>query len=145
MNSNPFILKVAVGDLPGDQEFAYFTYLIMAIIISFTFLVLLYITVKVIQKVGASDKVIPLMLVFLQLCALCNVAFLAYQCINIRRNPEVTENLCFTTMLSNGSSMFLTLAVLMNINKWVYFTLRIQSHINVRQREIIDLVNEEED
>lgn len=46
--SNPFILKVAVGDLPGDQEFAYFIYLIMAIIISLTFLVLLYITVKVI-------------------------------------------------------------------------------------------------
>ena len=70
MNSNPLELKVAVGDLEDDQEFAYFIYLIMAIIMAITFLVLLYITVKVIQKVGASDKIIPLMLFFLQVCAL---------------------------------------------------------------------------
>ena len=71
MNSNPQELKVAVKDLEDDQEFAYFIYLIMAIIMAITFLVLLYITVKVIQKVGASDKIIPLMLFFLQICALC--------------------------------------------------------------------------
>ena len=71
MNSIPQELKVAVGDLEDDQEFAYFIYLIMAIIMAITFLVLLYITVKVIQKVGASDKIIPLMLLFLQICALC--------------------------------------------------------------------------
>ena len=70
MISNPQELKVAVGDLEDDQEFAYFIYLIMAIIMAITFLVLLYITVKVIQKVGASDKIIPLMLFFLQVCAL---------------------------------------------------------------------------
>ena len=72
-------LKVAVGDLPDDQEFAYCIYLILAIIIALTFLVLLYITVKVIQKVGASDKVIPLMLFFLQICALCKyISFILY-------------------------------------------------------------------
>ena len=71
MNSNPTELKVAVGDLEDDQEFAYFIYLIMAIIMAITFLVLVYIKVKVIQKVGASDKIIPLMLFFLQVCALC--------------------------------------------------------------------------
>ena len=68
--------KVAVGDLPDDQEFAYFIYLILAIIIALTFLVLLYITIKVIKKVGASDKVIPLMLLFLQICALCKYIYL---------------------------------------------------------------------
>ena len=45
-------------------------YFIAAGICIVTFFVLLYITVKVIKKVGSSDKVIPLMLLMLQLSAL---------------------------------------------------------------------------
>ena len=43
------------------------------------------------------------------------------------------------------STMFLALAVLLNINKWIYFTLRIQAHINIREYEIAELVAEEKE
>ena len=36
--------------------------------------------------------------------------------------------------------MFLALAVMLNINKWVYFTMRIQANINIREYEIAEIV-----
>ena len=37
--------------------------------------------------------------------------------------------------------MFLALAVLLNINKWIYFTLRIQAQINIREYQISEIVS----
>ena len=41
--------------------------------------------------------------------------------------------------------MFLALAVMLNINKWVYFTMRIQANINIREYEIAEIVQEEQE
>ena len=41
--------------------------------------------------------------------------------------------------------MFLALAVMLNINKWVYFTMRIQANINIREYEIAEIVQEEKE
>ena len=64
------VLRTKVGDLRDDQEFAYVLYLILFFVCIFTVLVLIYITVLVIQKVGSTDKIIPAMLIMLQLSCL---------------------------------------------------------------------------
>ena len=125
----------AVGDLPDDHQFAYISYLILAIIYALTFLALLYLTVKVIKKVGASDRVIPLMLIFLIISDLCKylksiwmstdntytfiidtIVYLVYWC--KRAKYFESQKICNEILLANGNHMFLALAALMNINKW---------------------------
>ena len=63
------------GNIDDTEKFAFYAYVIFATIFAITFLVLAYITYYVIRKVGKSDKIIPLMLIFLQLSALSTVAF----------------------------------------------------------------------
>ena len=60
-----------MNDLDPDKQFAYISYIIFAAICLITFLVLLYITYKVIKKVGGTDVVIPMMLFMLQMSAMC--------------------------------------------------------------------------
>ena len=64
------VLRVRPRELSDDEEFAYICYVIFSIISLVTALFLFVITVKVIQKVGATDKIIPIMLVMLQLSAI---------------------------------------------------------------------------
>ena len=64
------VLRTKVKDLEDDEEFAYVLYLILFFVCIFTVLVLIYITVLVIQKVGSTDKIIPAMLIMLQLSCL---------------------------------------------------------------------------
>ena len=52
-------------------------------------------------------------------------------------------NVCYNTILLSASTLFLALAVFLNINKWVYFTMRIQANINIREYEIAEMVAEE--
>ena len=70
---NPEILMK--GNIDDEEKFAYYSYIIFAAIFALTFVVFVYITYKVIRLVGRSDKIIPLMLIFLQLSALSTVAF----------------------------------------------------------------------
>ena len=62
--------KTDVSELQDDMKFSYALYIIGAIICFLTALVLAYITYKVIKKVGATDKIIPAMLIMLQLSAI---------------------------------------------------------------------------
>ena len=70
-----------VGDLEPDQEFAFIIYIVFAVICLATFIVLLYITLKVVKLVGASDKIIPAMLVCLQLSAISKCSPVAHRSI----------------------------------------------------------------
>ena len=143
------VLRTKVGDLRDDQEFAYVLYLILFFVCIFTVLVLIYITVLVIQKVGSTDKIIPAMLIMLQLSCLsksdikrffCKIVthlfvyigfgiFFLNQCRYLTFFAETggTYNMCTTTIFASINTLFLALAVLLNINKWFYFTLRIQA------------------
>ena len=74
------------------------------------------------------------------------VIYLSYNSHDIKHPPadiNVLPHVCATIVNTTLSSMFLALAVLLNINKWIYFTLRIQANINIRQYEIAELVAEE--
>ena len=63
------------GNVDDDEKFAFTSYIIAAVVLGLTFLVLAYITYYVIRKVGRSDKIIPSMLIFLQLSALSSMGF----------------------------------------------------------------------
>ena len=71
------------------------------------------------------------------------------QCIQlteVARDDTVVEqktSTCATCILTTSGTMFLALAVLLNINKWIYFTLRIQAQINIREYEIAELMAED--
>ena len=56
--------------MKDDEKFAWYLYTIVAGICMFTVGVLGYIIYKVIKKVGANDKIIPTMLLMLQLSAI---------------------------------------------------------------------------
>ena len=68
------------GEIDGKEKFSFYSYSIFAGVFCITFFVLAYITYHVIRKVGTSDKIIPLMLVFLQLSALSSMTFFIYGC-----------------------------------------------------------------
>ena len=61
---------IDVSLLPNDARFAYVMYIIFTLICLVTTFVFIWITVKVVKKVGRTDTVIPLMLVMLQLSAI---------------------------------------------------------------------------
>ena len=119
---------------------------------------LLFITIKVIKIVGPNDKIMPLMLFMLQLTAICksNVLphetcvglgqgfFFIYQCRYARLPPAPPgyvrlPNTCEAAIFPTIPTLFLALAVMLNINKWVYFTMRIQCHINILKFKITEL------
>ena len=68
--NTPFVGKEAVSDLQDDMIFAFSLYVFGAFLCFATFLTLLYITYKVIKKVGSADFIIPAMLIMLQLSAI---------------------------------------------------------------------------
>ena len=72
----PSVLKMDISDLDGDERFAFILYSIFAVLCFITFLVLIYIMVKVFHKVGTTDKIMPLMLFMLQLSAISFMVFL---------------------------------------------------------------------
>lgn len=57
--------------------------------------------------------------------------------------PEI--NVCYQSISISSSTLFLALAVILNINKWVYFTIRIQANINIREYEIAEMVADEKE
>ena len=61
---------IKVSDLEADATFAYTMYIIFTFICLATCVAFVFITMKVIKKVGSTDKIIPLMLFMLQLSAL---------------------------------------------------------------------------
>ena len=58
------------SELDPDVYFAYVFYVSLSCLCMLTFLVLLYITIKVMKKVGTTDIIIQLMLFLLQLSAI---------------------------------------------------------------------------
>ena len=83
------------------------------------------------------------MLINLNLSALCYAAFFIDAIKILTQETETLGDTCQTVIFTSLSTLFLALAVLLNMNKWIYFTLRIQAQINIRQYEIAEMVAEE--
>ena len=76
------------GNIDDGEKFAFYSYSTFAAVFCVTFFTLAYLTYYVVRKVGTSDKIIPLMLIMLQLSALSSMAFFIYSCQRLRYDEE---------------------------------------------------------
>ena len=98
----------------------------------------LFVTYRIFRFVWSSDKIIPLMLIMLTLTIMsmlsyymfliCQQLFVKWSCYN----NQVDQ--CLTALIPNLPSFFLALAVILNLNKWVYFQLRICAFIRIGKK-----------
>ena len=123
------------SDMPRDLTFAFWWYFVITIICVLTFCVLLYLTIFVIRSFWDSEKVIPLMLLNLQLAALASALFFIEQMIAFSLFANSPPNYCLETIVIYLSTLFLGLAVLLNINKWIYFSMRIMAKVKISELE----------
>ena len=80
------------------------------------------------------------MLICLQIVALSQVAYyvlyVTFVTHPIHSDYHMKLYSCLTDILGNVPILFLELAILMNITKWIYFILALKAHRNIRHYEI---------
>ena len=82
---------IPFGKMTGGQKFAYWSYVLAAILCAVTFICLLYVTVRVVKLLGTNgDRIISAMLICLKLSILSCMIFFMVQCYLIRR-PSFTS------------------------------------------------------
>ena len=123
------------SEMTPDFVFAFWFYFVISILLVVTWIVLLYITITVVKKVWDTEKLIPLMLINLQLATLSFVVFFVEQMIELALFSGDVENLCINTICLTLSTLFLGLAVLLNITKWIYFSMRIMANVKTNEQE----------
>ena len=131
------------SDQPDKTSFYYVSNFALATLCALTVIAMGVTVVKVFQKVWLSDKVILLMLTFLMLSLLgksSNIrgfiglylggtAFFSLSNIRVYSHPwpivDSPEEFCETTVFPYLPVVFLTCAVILNINKWIYCLMHI--------------------
>ena len=97
--------------------------------------ILIYMTIKVCRLVWATDKAVPIML--FTLCTTL-LALLSYESflISSKKNPEwccdtTSSCHCMAAIFTQLPAFFLANAVILNLNKWIYFKMKINAFIKV--------------
>ncbi len=104
--------------------------------------VLVYMTNKVTKFVWHEEKVIPAMLftlttttfflILYYLWIIAVYALPAWACLRSDNGQNYLQSYaCSAATIPNLPAFFLALAVLLNVNKWIYFELRIFAFIGV--------------
>ena len=132
-------------------KFMYWSYVVCAVLCALTFVILLYITIRVIHLVGKSDKMTIAMLFCLLASLLGKVdQFFNMKCIYIAnlgffwdetvrlhraeyKGPH--QATCADATLTYGGIYFLAIAVMLTINKWIYFNMRLLANIKITKLE----------
>lgn len=97
---------------------------------------LTYVNYRVIRIVGTKDIQLVLMLLFLKLSLLSNAVFYGFSS-SINKGficDYSSYYYCMEAVFSPIGAEFLSIAVLINISKWVYFTLYIKALAEVENR-----------
>ena len=94
-----------------------------------------FMAVRVCKMVWANEKIVPLMLVTLCMTLIALVAYWsflirAYNAVEWSCNGTKSYN-CAAEICDYLPAVFLANAVVLNLNKWVYFKMRINAFINV--------------
>jgi len=108
---------------------------IFIVLTCFLLAVLLYTTYRVHKLVWANDKVIPMMLVMLNLATF---SMIVYFVLNVASDmyPEWAcslspSYLSCAAFIASAPLFFLSIAVVLNINKWMYFHFRVIAFVKV--------------
>lgn len=130
----------ALGDepLPPKTSFYYLSNLFLALLCALTFAVMIVLTVRVSKKVWDQDRVVPFMLIFLDLSLVGSTMFFSWSLIRVYSYPLPEDSytfICEETIYPYLPVTFLTCAVLLNMNKWIYCLMHInfygKAHSNV--------------
>ena len=116
--------------VPGKASFYYLSNVILALLCAVTLVMMVALTVKVTKLVWLQDKVVPFMLIFLNLSLVGGTMFFSWSNIRVysRPIPDTSQTLiCEETIYPYLPVVFLTCAVFLNVNKWIYCLL----HINL--------------
>lgn len=132
------------SDQPDRTSFYFVSNCFLASLCALTVVAMGVTILKVFQKVWLSDKVILLMLTFLMLSLLGKwtefiiiqlidrlggTAFFSWSNIRVYSHPwpitDSADELCETTVFPYLPVVFLTCAVMLNINKWIYCLMHI--------------------
>ena len=100
------------------------------ILFGLLFLIYAYIAVSVIKK---GDKIIIIMLIFLSLAAMSKMVEYVVFIILPESNKVGFDEMIKVTAYTFISYMFIEIAGLMNIAKWVYFILVSKVHLDIRR------------
>ena len=100
----------------------------MIIVTSILLTILIYMTVKVCKLVWPNEKAVPSMLVTLCTTLVSCIVYFLFL-IESSNHPawccEITSScVCWTSTTASLPAFFLAIAVILNLNVWVYFKLR---------------------
>lgn len=130
--------------------------LVMFVLLGFGLLpALLYMTVKLTKFLWQDEKIIPLMLIALSTTTLsltlyylwivCIYQWPEWMCLtpNDTRYTNVHSYVISNVLLPNFPALFLALAVILNVDKWIYFELRILAFIRVGKKAVDEMTERE--
>lgn len=116
--------------MPGKASFYYLSNVILALLCAVTLVMMVVLTVKVTKLVWLQDKVVPFMLIFLNLSLVGGTMFFSWSNFRVYSRPisDTSQTfICEETIYPYAPVVFLTCAVFLNVNKWIYCLL----HINL--------------
>ena len=129
--------------IPGKTSFYYLSNVFLAILCSITLVMMIMLTIKVTKLVWLQDKVVPFMLIFLNLSLVGGTMFFSWSNFRVYSKPisETSETfICEETIYPYLPVVFLTCAVFLNVNKWIYCLF----HINFYGKSALNVAESEE-
>ena len=95
--------------------------------------IFVYTTVRVSQKVWPNEKAVPLMLIALCITLLTMMGYYTFLIVDMRHPgwfcSEDRSYFCAQSFFAQLPALCLANAIILNLNKWVYFYLRISAFI----------------
>ena len=144
------------GDTPDRWGVDYVCNLFLTILCAVTLILFVIATVKATKLVWPQEKMIPTMLVFLCLSLFGSFAYFLWTLLRTYKypfkstvpvGPVYPEEACELSVFPFLPAVFLAVAVILNIDKWLYFYFRIMveyrclKNKQIRNLEMIDLDN----
>ena len=97
--------------------------------------VMVYMTIRVFRLVWPNEKVVPIMLVMLCVTLITLIVYFCFLLIQASHAKWQCENsrsqLCAVEIIATAPALCLANAVILNLNKWIYFKLRINAFVRV--------------
>jgi hypothetical protein len=94
---------------------------------------LIYITFKVKKMVWSRDKILPLMLSSLTGCVLAFLFYFIFVQISeynlVWQNNGARSYTCSVIYFAEMPAFFLSVGIILNANKWIYFLLRVKAFV----------------
>ena len=108
---------------------------------------MLYITFKVKKMVWHRDKILPLMLTSLTGCVLAFLCYFLFVQISeydlLWQNNGARSYTCSVIYFAELPAFFLSVGIILNANKWIYFLLRVRAFVVTEKKSALRRANSE--